>query len=196
MSGTKGERTRQALLQAAIERFARDGYRRTSVAEIARDANLSSTAAYAYFPSKEALFVAAVDEDAAAVIEEGLARLRDETEVDEWRQEIMATLLGAVQRHPLARRILSGLEPEFTVRLLGIPALEQMRKESAERIRRQQLAGRVRGDVDAMEMANGLTVIVLSLLMSLLQTGGDPASLLGSDVAAVFEAALGPIPQS
>ncbi|MDP8955643.1 MAG: TetR/AcrR family transcriptional regulator, partial [Actinomycetota bacterium] len=68
---TKGERTRQVLLEAAIARFGRDGYRRTSVAEIARDAHLSGTAAYAYFPNKEALFIAAVDEDAAAVIEEG-----------------------------------------------------------------------------------------------------------------------------
>jgi len=36
--------TRQALLDAAVARFARDGYRGTSVAEIARDARLSGTA--------------------------------------------------------------------------------------------------------------------------------------------------------
>ena len=46
----------------------RDGYRATSVTDIARDANLSSTAAYVYFPNKEALFIAAVDEDAAGVV--------------------------------------------------------------------------------------------------------------------------------
>jgi AcrR family transcriptional regulator len=34
---TKGERTRQRLLEAAIQRFAADGYRRTSVSDIARD---------------------------------------------------------------------------------------------------------------------------------------------------------------
>src|SRR5207237_193066 len=73
---TKGERTRQALLEAAITRFARDGYRGASVAEIARDARLSGTAAYVYFPNKEALFIAAVDEDAAAAIEDGLSRRR------------------------------------------------------------------------------------------------------------------------
>src|SRR5437763_11412049 len=112
-AATKGERTRHALLQAAIERFARDGYRRSSVAEIARDARLSGTAAYAYFPNKEALFIAAVDEDAAAVIEEGLASLTDDTDVHEWRSTLLFTLLAAVERHTLARRVLSGLEPEF-----------------------------------------------------------------------------------
>src|SRR5439155_23762243 len=85
-----------------------------------------------------------------------------------------------------------GLEPEFTVRLLAIPALEQLRKESCERIRAQQLAGDARTDIDARQIANGLVTIVLSLLMSLLQTGTDPATLLGPDVAAVVEAALRP----
>jgi AcrR family transcriptional regulator len=188
---TKGERTRQALLEAAIVRFGRDGYRGTSVAEIARDAGLSGTAAYAYFPNKEALFIAAVDEDAAAVIEEGLTGLSDDTEVDEWRRTMIFILLAAVERHPLARRVLSGLEPEFTVRLLAIPALEQLRKESCERIRTQQMGGQVRDDIDARQIANGLVTIVLSLLMSLLQTGTDTATVLGPDVAAVVQAALG-----
>jgi AcrR family transcriptional regulator len=189
---TKGERTRKALLDAAIARFGRDGYRGTSVAEIARDARLSGTAAYVYFPNKEALFVAAVDEDAAAVIEEGLASLTGDINLDRWRQTLIFTLLSAVERHPLARRVLTGLEPEFTVRLIAIPALEQLRKECDERIRAQQLAGQVRADIDARQIANGLVTIVLSLLMSLLQTGTDPATLLGADVAAVVEAALSP----
>ncbi len=189
---TKGERTRQAVLEAAIRRFGRDGYRRTSVAEIARDARLSGTAAYAYFPNKEALFIAAVDEDAAAVIEEGLSTLNDDLDIDQWRQTLIFTLLDAVQRHPLARRVLSGLEPEFTVRLLDIPALEQLRKETTERIRSQQVTGRVRNDIDAQQIANGLVTIVLALLMSLLQTGTDTATVLGPDVAAVVQAALSP----
>jgi AcrR family transcriptional regulator len=189
---TKGEQTRQALLDAAIARFGRDGYRGASVAEIARDARVSGTAAYAYFPNKEALFVAAVDEDAAAVIQEGLASITDEVDVDHWRETLIFTLLAAAAGHPLARRVLSGLEPDFTVRLLSIPALEQLRKMCGERIRAQQLAGDVRADIDAYQVANGLVTIVLSLLMSLLQTGADVATLLGRDVAAVVEAALSP----
>jgi len=191
LGATKGERTRQSLLDAAIARFGRDGYRGTSVAEIARDARLSGTAAYAYFPNKEALFVAAVDEDAAAVIQEGLWSVAED-DIDHWRESLIFTLLSSVSRHPLARRVLAGLEPEFTIRLITIPALEQLRKLCGERIRGQQLAGEVRADIDAQQIANGLVTIVLSLLMSLLQTGSDPATLLGRDVAAVVEAALSP----
>lgn len=39
---SKGARTRQAILAAAIARFGRDGYRATSVADIARDANATA----------------------------------------------------------------------------------------------------------------------------------------------------------
>src|SRR5438094_10008073 len=108
---SKGERTRRAILEAAIDRFGRDGYRATSVADIARDANVGGTVAYAYFPNKEALFVAAVDEDAAAVIHEGLWCVLEDRAVPDWRQTLMVTLVQAVDRHPLARRLLAGLEP-------------------------------------------------------------------------------------
>src|SRR5271166_6916186 len=81
---TKGAQTRRAILQAAITRFGRDGFRATSVADIARDAAVGGTVAYAYFPNKEALFLAAVDEDAAAVIEEGLDSTLDKFNVREW----------------------------------------------------------------------------------------------------------------
>lgn len=192
---SKGERTRGALLRAAISRFGRDGYRRTSVADIARDARTSGTAAYAYFPGKEALFIAAVDEDAAGVIEEGVDRVLDSRNVDPaWGETLVLTLLDALERHPLAKRVLGGLEPEFTVRLLGIPALEQLRKACGERFRAQQLDGTMRADVDPRQMANGLVTIVLSLVMSLVQVGTGPAAILGEDVAAVLQAAISPGP--
>src|SRR5438128_7167937 len=106
---SKGEVTRAAILEAAIVRFGRDGYRAASVADIARDADVGGTVAYAYFPNKEALFMAALDEDAAAVIHEGLASLIEEADFHLWREQLIFTLVSAVDRHPLARRVLAGL---------------------------------------------------------------------------------------
>ena len=54
-------------------RFAREGYRGTSVADVCRDAGLSTTASYPYFANKEALFVAAVDEDVAGLIDDAVS---------------------------------------------------------------------------------------------------------------------------
>jgi AcrR family transcriptional regulator len=187
---TKGAQTRQAILDAAIVRFGREGYRATSVADIARDAGVGGTVAYAYFDDKEALFLAALDEDAAAVIEEGLTSAFGNPDLLEWRETLLFTLVGAVQNHPLARRLLAGLEPEVTVRVLEIPALNDLRKACAERLRAEQAAGTVRQDIDPVVIANGVVAIMLSLLMSVVQLGTEAAGPYTSDVSAVFEAAL------
>ena len=186
---TKGALTRQAILHAAITRFGRDGYRATSVADIARDAAVGGTVAYAYFADKEALFLAAIDEDAAGVIHEGLSSAFENPDVN-WQQTLLFTLVGAVERHPLARRLLAGLEPEVTDRVLEIPVLAELRKACAERLRAEQIAGTVRPDIDPVAIGNGIVSIMLSLLMSVVQVGTTAALAYGTDVAAVFEAAL------
>ena len=195
---TKGAQTRQAILDAAIARFGREGYRATSVADIARDASVGGTVAYAYFADKEALFLAALDEDAAAVIHEGLSSVFENPDLPDWRQMLLFTLVGAVERHPLARRLLAGLEPDVTDRVLEIPALTELRKACAERLRAEQLAGTVRSDIDPVAIGNGIVAIMLSLLMSVVQLGPEAASPYSSDVAAVFEAALDrtPLPRT
>ena len=186
----KGQRTRQAILDAAIARFGRDGFRATSVADIARDAGVGGTVAYAYFPGKEALFLAAVDEDAAGVIGEGLASI--EATIAGWHQVLMTTLVAAVERHPLARRLLAGLEPDVTERVLEIPALAELRRAVAERLRTEQAAGTVRADIDPVVVGSGLVTLVLSLLMSIVQVGGDAVTRYAPDVIAVFEASINP----
>ena len=193
-TSTKGAQTRRAILDAAVVRFGRDGYRTSSVADIARDAGVGGTVTYAYFPNKEALFLAAIDHDAAAVIHEGLSSVTDGTLVQDWRQTLIYTLIEALERHPLARRLLGGLEPEVTDRVLELPALAELRKACIERIRSQQMAGTVRPDIDATAVGNGFVAIMLSLLMSIIQIGADTALAYASDVTAVFEAALDPIP--
>jgi AcrR family transcriptional regulator len=193
-NSTKGDRTRQSVIAAAVVRFAREGYRGTSVTDVCRDAGLSTTASYPYFPNKEALFVAAVDEDVAGLITDGVSLVMVETSSEHWGRVILGGLIDRMDDHPLARRIISGLEPEFTMRLLGIPALAQLRKEVSERLAAQQLTGAVRRDVDPVQMANGMVIIVISLLMSTAQTGAAGFELVADDVEAVLHAAVRPVP--
>src|SRR4051794_36765721 len=152
---TKGEQTRQAILEAAIARFGREGYRATSVADIARDAAVGGTVAYAYFPNKEALFLAALDKDAAAVIQEGVSGVLAEPSGNKaWRENLIFTLVLALDRHPLARRVLGGHEPGVPERVVDIPAMTELRKAVAERLRTDQLDGVVRADIDPVSVAN------------------------------------------
>lgn len=52
--------TKAALLNAALRLFARHGYAGTSIRSIAREVGLSESVLYAHFPSKQAIFDAAL----------------------------------------------------------------------------------------------------------------------------------------
>ncbi|MDP1793910.1 MAG: helix-turn-helix domain-containing protein, partial [Acidimicrobiales bacterium] len=52
----KGRRTWQQLLEAARAIFARDGYVKARMADIAEEAGLSMGALYRYFENKESVF--------------------------------------------------------------------------------------------------------------------------------------------
>ncbi|WP_432133051.1 MULTISPECIES: TetR family transcriptional regulator [unclassified Streptomyces] len=65
MTDTKrrSDATRTAILDAARERFAADGYDRATIRAIARDANIDPSMVMRYYGSKEGLFAAAIAVD-------------------------------------------------------------------------------------------------------------------------------------
>ena len=189
--GTKGDRTRGLLLEIAVRRFALDGYRRTSVSDIAREARLSPAAVYAYFAGKEALFEAAVDLDAGALIDRARIAIAG-TPVRAREAVILAELADHVTEHPLAARVLSGKEPEVIDRVLDLPSLRAFNTQIATDIAQAQSDGEVRTDVDPVEMANGFEAIILTLLMGLLQARVAEDSRLAIGALAVLDAALRP----
>jgi AcrR family transcriptional regulator len=56
------EQTRTALLDAAAEAFAQDGFTATSITQIASAARVTKGAIYHHFPDKHALFAAVLDQ--------------------------------------------------------------------------------------------------------------------------------------
>jgi AcrR family transcriptional regulator len=58
----KSERSRRLVLDAALQLFSHQGYRATSVREIAEAAGVSTGNVYHHFPDKEALFNTLLDE--------------------------------------------------------------------------------------------------------------------------------------
>ena len=57
----QGRATHKKILMAATELFARQGYHKTTITDIAQAVNLTSGAVFHHFPSKEALLEAVVD---------------------------------------------------------------------------------------------------------------------------------------
>jgi AcrR family transcriptional regulator len=62
-------RTRQAIIDAAVELFERDGYDRTTIADIAAAAEIGTRTFFSYFPTKEELLFPESDVRLAAAIQ-------------------------------------------------------------------------------------------------------------------------------
>jgi AcrR family transcriptional regulator len=196
----KGERTRAALIAAAVRRFAIDGYQRTSVADVARQVGMTPGAPYRYFADKEALFLAAVDSDGAELIEMVRSTVFQDLgrPVSDTLARLTDRLSQALDDHPLVARVLSGGEPMGPERILALPNLAALRHELTALLRLGQELGTVRKDTDPAVLALGIETAVLYQLAHI-------ASLRGSDaspdrerwaaLAALVDAALQPCPR-
>jgi AcrR family transcriptional regulator len=182
----RGERTRLLLLDIARERFARDGYRGTSVAVIAREAGVGGTTAFVHFDSKEDLFLTAVDDDLASMFDEIAGLLWDPSAQGLVADRVTDSVLEVVERHPLARRLLAGLEPAFTIRVLESGSFAALRSALATLFEQDQREGRVRSDVDATELADGVVALMLGVAMASVQIGPTISETFGPGIAAVL----------
>jgi AcrR family transcriptional regulator len=171
---TKGERTRRRLLALAVERFGERGFRAASVSEIARSAGLTQAAVYAYFDNKEALFKAAVDADASALIDDISGQIGD-TDIRQLIPTVIVHAVATLPRHPLAQRVLEGKEPDEVARLGELHAIDRFSSLLASGFEAAQAAGEVRADFDPSVVADGVVALVLGLLFSTALSGGMPA---------------------
>lgn len=187
---SKGETTRRAILDAAVQRFGADGFRSTSVADIARDAEVSGTLAYAYFENKEDLFLAALDDDVAVLLREGTTSIVQTPGDQSWRDTLIFSLIRSLDDHPLARRVLAGLEPKATARMIELPALNELRAALADRLRADQEMGVVRPDIDPASTGRGIVSIYVAVLMATVQFGTEGIEAYGPDVMNVLGAAI------
>ncbi len=188
---TKGERTRRRILELAIERFGSRGYRGTSVSEIARSAGLTQAAAYAYFDNKEALFRASVDADAGGMIDE-VSALVTGTGIRELIPSLVVHAVMVLPSHPLARRILAGMEPDEVPRLVELPALSRFSDLVAGALTQAQHDGDVRSDFEPDVLAAGIESIVMGLLFTTIQSGSSATARHISGVVEAFDLMIRP----
>lgn len=188
---SKGERTRRRLLEIAIRQFGTHGFRQTSVTDITREAGLTQAASYAYFGSKADLFREAVDTDAAEMIREA----SQQAGVLGPRQLLPGLVLflgGALDRHPLTRRILQGQEADMVAQLVDLPAVYEIGDLVAATIRAGQATGEIRDDIDPDAVGAGAEAMVLGITMSLAMGGGATTQRHAFGVVSAFDAMLKP----
>jgi AcrR family transcriptional regulator len=125
----KAERTRQHILDTALDLFKREGYEAATMREIAGAADVSLGLAYRYFESKEAL-VLALYERMADETDEMIDRLADEPFAERF-VKVMTGRLRQIAPYRDAFGALFGamMSPNSSVDLLGEGA-RQMRLRS------------------------------------------------------------------
>ena len=156
--------TRAKLLEAAADEFGRVGLERSNIDAISLAAGYSKGTVYNYFPSKEALFLAVVEEAASQAIASGTAPREAAA-----RERLAATLAGFctwAREHQSFAKVLvreclmgtPGLYPEV------IRAEEPLLGELAATVREGVARGELRGDIAPETLAlavAGLTDLAL-----------------------------------
>jgi AcrR family transcriptional regulator len=147
--GAQGERTREAIIEAAFSLFMQQGYHGTSMRQMAREAGISPAAIYNHFESKEDIFVTVLDlkapyreviaaldgaqgEDAEAYIQDAFQRMRASiaeqfdhmrlmfTELLEFQGKHYGVVAGAVL--PRALRVVQHMR-EIDPRMRDLPPM-------------------------------------------------------------------------
>lgn len=187
---TKGERTRERLLRAAVDRFGADGYRATSVSQLSRDADLTPAAAYAYFDDKEALWRAAIAADLHALrADVAGAALRDTRPI----LAMMRGVIDGMQRHALARRVLVEGSPTDLQIVLAHPLFADLTSLLSAGLAARQERGVLPADVDPAQLAQGMESVIFSLVLAVVRAGmeGEPERV-EAVMALLYAAAGGP----
>jgi AcrR family transcriptional regulator len=132
-----GPERRTALLEAALEVFARRGYNRASIDEIAQEAGVSKALIYEHFPSKKDLHVSLLEEQvqeifgrlarSAMTSEPGHVRLRAGVDaflefVEERRGAFFMLYREAVE--PEVAELFKGLQRQATAAIAALIAAD------------------------------------------------------------------------
>lgn len=190
--------TASRLQEAALARFAKQGFDSTSMNEIAADVGIKKPSVYAHFRSKDELLLSVIPLVIEAELEYARSVLRGG---DDMEQQLLAYLQGIEERFNDSYRV------QFWVRILFAPPvhlydavmepmhifmddLEHIIKKAIQKSPLVSNANRLSADVLAMTCMS----MIDSLQSELLFGGVKKYQRRLKSVWAVFETAIAPLP--
>src|SRR5919108_4169962 len=115
------EITRAKILDAAFVSVARLGAKRTTMADVSREAGLSRQTVYRYFPNKHELFGALVLREEQRLVTRVRAAVAKHRDLRPALEASFYTSLKALREHPLLDRVLA-TEPQEILPYLTVEA--------------------------------------------------------------------------
>lgn len=167
----RGRSRRERILAVALESFAMNGYRGTSIASIAESVDLTEPGLLHHFPSKQRLLL--------AVIEHHEGRVGQRLKAVTAERSLADAFLDLAEQHeadPTFIRFFTtlaaeSLNPEHPAHEWFLDRYERLRVGLASAIRSEQEAGRMRADLDAERVAELLLAILDGLELQHLLDG-------------------------
>jgi AcrR family transcriptional regulator len=114
-------RTRARILRAATTLFQQQGYRRTSVDQVAQEAGVAKGTVYVHFKTKAELLFHAIREEKKRFIGPFLPLLTEDLEPAERLRRYLEQLIVAISDAPLTSRLMSG-DREMLLFMEELPA--------------------------------------------------------------------------
>jgi len=159
------EQAKKRIMEAASAEFAKKGYRKTTMHDIAKRIGVSKAAVYQYFENKEALIGAVGDSLVESALRSEFSPLRSEglIEITEgafgrilkampsWFPVLMCDFMSEAHRDRNARQLVREIDQKLVNAISGF---WEVRKK----------AGEIPSDVDTVGVARGLVALQLGLL--------------------------------
>ena len=149
----KKQLTRQAIYEAARRLFSERGFDRVTVAEVAREANVSEVTVFNYFPTKEDLFYAGMQFFEEELLEAVRHRKPGESPLRAFRRKLLDSVEGLRSRERfIAIR-------KATAEFAASPSLAARERQIVDRYTRalaELLANSPEPDVEDVTAANAL----------------------------------------
>ncbi len=159
------ENIRHLLMTTGLARFAKEGVRAARVDDLCRDAGIAKGSFYAFFPSKEELFMAIADRREAMHRSDLFDHVENFEGTRRQRAESLFDLLVAkIESDPVLAVILRHEEMSYLTRKLGA---ERMRQgEASDAAFANEIAARWPGRAVSPADLLALMTITLSLVLS------------------------------
>ncbi|WP_204056939.1 TetR/AcrR family transcriptional regulator [Microbispora corallina] len=187
----KRQRTRQAIVEAAVELFEEHGYEGTTVADIAEAAEIGTRTFFSYFASKEEVLFPESDSRIRAVVDAIAARGPEDRPAD-----VLLRALRTVNRDSddMVSRVAA-----LRMRLIRtVPAMRgrglQLQLDAQREIARH-LCAAYPGELDevgAAALVGAFVGAVTGALQVLMETGGDDPVAMSRRLQEATDAALRP----
>ncbi|MBN9178209.1 MAG: TetR/AcrR family transcriptional regulator [Microbacterium sp.] len=178
----RGDRRREAILETAVEVFGEQGFRGTSLREVARRVGISDAGLLHHFGSKVGLLAATIAErDELDRVRREEAEAAGATFVDTMRTQVErnAQSPGLVALHVVLSA--EATDPQHPAHESFQERYRQIRHQDDESFTRLQEAGRLRADLDPQRVGQLVTAMMDGLQLQWLL---DPEQV---DMVGLFE---------